>query len=321
MSRLFLSAFAIFLYLSVDAQKIEIGVHGGVANYLGDIGGKRKDAKPFFFDMHLPKINFAFGADGVVQFHHLYQIKGSFSYLRIGDSDALSIIETRRRRNLSFRNSIIEFSAVGQLDLLELIGSIQGHTYRDFQTVARVRTDYPFYIYPYIGFGIIYSNPKTRYNGGLVALRPLGTEGQGVIAGKKKYSPIQPIIPMGIEFQYQFNPKMKVGFDWGLRKSFTDYLDDISGTYADPTLIAAAHGSIAAALSNRTAEYTTNPDDLQYYVPGAIRGNPKRKDYYMTTTFTFIYRLDQGRRAAVPKFKRTNYSIARRLKRNRKRKY
>ncbi len=44
-----------------------------------------------------------------------------------------------------------------------------------------------------------------------------------------EYSNIQPSIPFGFGFKYILNPKWYVGIEYGARKTFFDYLDNISG--------------------------------------------------------------------------------------------
>ncbi len=43
-----------------------------------------------------------------------------------------------------------------------------------------------------------------------------------------EYSNIQPAIPFGVGFKYVLNPKWYIGFEIGFRKTFFDYLDNVS---------------------------------------------------------------------------------------------
>jgi hypothetical protein len=43
-------------------------------------------------------------------------------------------------------------------------------------------------------------------------------------------------IPFGIGAKMNVSKKVGIGLEWGPRKTFTDYLDDVSGTYPDVSL-------------------------------------------------------------------------------------
>jgi len=44
-----------------------------------------------------------------------------------------------------------------------------------------------------------------------------------------QFSNVQLAIPLGVGVKYTLNPKFQLGLEWGLRKTFFDYLDNISG--------------------------------------------------------------------------------------------
>jgi hypothetical protein len=44
-----------------------------------------------------------------------------------------------------------------------------------------------------------------------------------------EYSNVQPMIPFGVGFKYVVNPKWYLGIEFGMRKTFFDYLDNVSG--------------------------------------------------------------------------------------------
>lgn len=58
--------------------------------------------------------------------------------------------------------------------------------------------------------------------GGLGLFSVLGSE------VKKEYSSIQPVIPFGIGAKYVMNPRHMLEFQFGIRKTFFDYLDNVS---------------------------------------------------------------------------------------------
>ena len=97
-------------------------------------------------------------------------------------------------------------------------------------------------------------NPKAENkNGEWISLQPLGTEGQGTtqFPDRKKYSLIQFAIPIGGGVKFAVSEHFNIILEYGIRKTFTDYLDDVGGTYADPQYLA-MEDMIAAQLSDRT---------------------------------------------------------------------
>ncbi len=73
-----------------------------------------------------------------------------------------------------------------------------------------------------------------------------------------------------------------------LRKLFTDYLDDVSGTYADSAYLSNNRSLSSSKLAFRGNEILNGEN---YPAEGAQRGNPKSKDWYYTGVIRFSYYL------------------------------
>jgi len=131
-------------------------------------------------------------------------------------------------------------------------------------------------------------NPKTTINGEEIELRPLGTEGQGTVLNKKgTYSNFQLCVPLGIGAKAQIGKRVTFNIDLGIRKTFTDYMDDVkSATFVDPSVLAQYSGEMAAALSNQSLDGTRN----------GYRGNPTTKDWYVYAGGMVSVRLGRGRK-------------------------
>ncbi|NRA12748.1 MAG: hypothetical protein HRT57_12395, partial [Crocinitomicaceae bacterium] len=113
-------------------------------------------------------------------------------------------------------------------------------------------------------------------------LQPLGTEGQGSSLNSKSYGLTQLAIPIGLGAKISMGDKASINFEIGLRKTFTDYIDDVgSGSYIDPVLLAAENGPLAAELSNRSLS------DSRF----GRRGNASTKDWYVFSGVMFTFRL------------------------------
>ncbi len=271
---LLLSFFALIHGLPSIAQKSELGVMGGVSFYNGELNRKK-----IFF---LPKG--AFGAFYRHNFNEHFSGKLCFLYGSIEGNDALSANAEQIQRNLSFKSVVAEFSAQLEINFLPFIAG-------DSKT--------PFTPYIFGGFGVFKFNPKafvdpgtytingTNYtvaNVGYYALMPLGTEGQGTTAypDRKKYSLTSFSIPFGIGFKFNVASGIVFGVEWGMRPTFTDYLDDVSKTYAEPIVLRAEYTDVAAVLSDRSIGTTESNVDRQ-------RGNSTNNDWYSFTVATLSY--------------------------------
>jgi len=249
----------------------DVGIRLGTSNYLGDIGGEIEDRKDFVYDLKLAETRWAMSGFARYKLNSLLSFQGALTYLRVTGSDKFSTNPGRMGRNLSFRNDIVDLSAYTQIFFYEI--NDLGRTYR-------YRND--FRAYGYTGLTGFYHSPKADYNGEWVALRPLKTEGQ-----LKPYSPVGFAIPFGLGFYFTIEKRYRIGWELSWRKTFTDYSDDISTTYAkldDPT---------AAAVANRTLELDRSSDETipqkENYFPGNKRGDPTHNDAYMFTTLNLSY--------------------------------
>jgi hypothetical protein len=126
-----------------------------------------------------------------------------------------------------------------------------------------------------------------------VRLQPLGTEGQGTTRynDRHKYALTQISIPIGFGMKHNFAENWNLGFEIGVRKTFTDYLDDVSSTYVEYNYLESTSGSLAARLSNRTGELSGTRIE---YTSKNMRGNPTNKDWYLFAGITLTYTIMQG---------------------------
>ncbi len=211
----------------------------------------------------------------------------------------------RYKRNLSFRNDIKELSLIGIVDLFE-----------NRRTYLR-RPD--FTPYAFAGVAVFHHNPMAYYDGGngvatgWYDLQPLGTEGQ-YAEGEgypDPYKKIQFAIPFGLGVRYRIDKRWDVGLEVTWRKTFTDYLDDVSGSYADKNDL---KNPVAIALSDRSAESARAkagqypivtdggfPHLRGYGSKGDQRGDITDDDWFITTGITLTYILRPNARG--PKFR------------------
>jgi hypothetical protein len=212
----------------------------------------------------------------------------------------------RKARNLSFKNDIWEIKGDLIVDLFKFWGK------------PEKRLDYVPYVFA--GFAWFHHNPQARtpaaFGGKYIDLRPLALEG-------KKYSLNQIALPVGFGFRYKIDQRMDLAFELGLRFTFTDYLDDVSGSYAgaqsfqdDPLKIAMQDRSmeaiqqdpeLAAWASQRLLTTGGKTSLAGYGGAGDQRGNPKRNDMYIVTGFHLNYILRPRVVCPMPKFRTSDF--------------
>lgn len=262
MKKLLLGSILLCAGGSTFAQNFQFRIFAGVSNYQGDLQDKK-------FTFQQSKA--AFGIGALYDITEKLSIRGMLSYGKVGADDKKSI--KNLDRNLSFTTPITEFSLGLEYDLLNL----NEHT-----------------ITPYIFASVAayHFNPSAIDTfGNKINLQPLGTEGQGFYLGRKKYSLTQLSIPFGGGFKFALSDNIRVGIEIGLRKLFTDYIDDVSTTFADQAQLVANSGQLAANMAFRGDELKNG---LSYPPANSIRGNPKSKDWYYFSGLTLNFRLNSG---------------------------
>jgi len=286
---------ALSLLFAFNAQAVEkkkgssldFGLYLGGSNYWGDL---TRDYQPLWSKTKL--------AGGLLCRYNVspyITFKGSALYGQIQGSDKnYSNDLYRTRRNLSFKSDIVEFSA-------QIEWNILGY--------ENTRTNYGWSPYLFGGVSVFRFNPKAQFNyisgihdpslqsqsGEWIELQPLGTEGQETTKfnDKRRYSLTQISIPLGIGSKWQLDDHWAIGVEFGVRKTFTDYLDDVSSIYVDDQIVGGASGPMAVALKDRSAE--VNNDLTVKFENNDPRGNPKSKDWYLISGVTLTYRILGGR--------------------------
>ena len=250
----------------LEAQ-IHVGLFGGVAAYNGDLTEKifpKKVTKP------------AVGLTVSYELQDQIIIRIGLTYAVVGGADRYSNEAELIKRNLSFETKIFEFSLEGEYYL--------------FNLYERRYSPYVF-----AGVAVYRFNPYTdNQSNQKVFLKPLSTEGQG-LAGypdRKPYSLTQFAIPFGGGVKFAINDNLRIGAELGIRKLFTDYLDDVSKDYVDMNDLLAAKGQLAVDLAYRGDEVPTGSPI--YPQKGAQRGSPKNDDYYYFAGIHLTYRLGEG---------------------------
>jgi len=283
----------IMLPLASFAQRkqarLELVAMGGVALYSGDVGGNQTK----FLSDYMDNLGPAVGLGLRLHVTNFLAIRGNFNYARISGSDSLANGKERIERNLSFRTPIMEGSLLFEVSLFnwkhlagEKVNSTRG---------GRAN------LYVFAGMSFFSFKPQAYYQAKWYDLHPLGTEGQGIKPGQAKYSLTSSALVVGLGYRYLLGGRWSLGFEGGLRKTNTDYLDDVSKEYFDNAAIAAANGTLAAALADRSI----TEEGVSYIRPsGSQRGNSKVKDFYGFAQITLAVKLGKDGSSSHPGGKR-----------------
>ncbi len=293
-TRLLLTIATFFSLCSTKAQfvslmegKIEAGISLGASNFLGDLGGNRGTGKSFLKDNNVELTKMYKGAFITYYPTEWLGVRLAANQMVVESNDAIiddkgGAEMLRKIRNLSFRSNIVEGVAI-----LEILPTVPFEAYEGYLAGK-------FRPIIFAGIGLFSYNPQAELKGEWHDLRPLRTEGQGFAQypDRKQYGKTAINYPLGLGFKYYLNETTTVGFEAIHRFTNTDYIDDVSTRYINPTAfdtnLPAGQAAIAKQLYNRSIAPSTMPT---YAAPGARRGDSKDKDGYYTMTIKVGFRI------------------------------
>lgn len=262
----------------------------GASNFLGELGGANAIGTNGLKDLEFSLTRPAVSVGLRYKIAPAFSVHSHLTYGHVKGDDKLTKEFFRSNRNLNFKSNIYEFNVNFEAALLS---QSQGGIYR-LRGVKRMNT-FEGSLYGFVGIGVFHFNPKGFYNDEWYELQPIGTEGQGISPAREKYKRTQLCIPMGIGGRYYFNRRWGVGFELGIRKTFTDYIDDVSKTYYDKSLIIAANPSMDPNVVANLVDPSLSGNDANITAPGQQRGDPRDNDSYMFAIISLHYKIRTGR--------------------------
>lgn len=237
------------------SQAFYVGMSTGAVNYQGEL-------QEFNFDRRF--FRFIGGASAHYEWKRHLAFTAELSAGSLSGRD----LGRNRHRNLHFDTRLIDFSVFGRINL---------YNSRDFPII------------PYVAAGLtaFHVDPYTvDVTGAKTFLYPLRLEGQGMdqYPERKPQRRVNIAAPVTGGVEIRVTERLRVDFEVTLRKTFTDYLDDVSFNYPDPDLLRNFTGPKAVELSYRGDEL---PDGNPVFPTGAQRGNPGADDWYNVFTLRF----------------------------------
>ncbi len=247
----------------------ELGFGGGISSYWGDLNSE--SLADNFMNMN--------PAGNAFLRYNYGNISGRavLTIGRLKGSDENSIDPGRLMRNLSFFSPITELSVLAEYNLFEFDP-----------------TDNESFFTPYVlgGIGVLKFDPRTEYNGQTIVLQPLGTEGQGLEGNPDRYNLVTLAIPVGAGLKFRLTDNLIGSIEMIGRATFTDYLDDVSTTYANYDDLLANNGELSAFLSQRVDEFLGEAEGSNAGITnGTKRGGSEVNDYYFSFMINLSYNL------------------------------
>jgi hypothetical protein len=301
----------------------EIGLQLGTAIFLGDLGGQVGIGRPFLRDTDLGAFQPTVGVFGRWNIGAYFSARLDLNYLMLKGDDRWAGAGKRDQftgdqpriigmddswfrwyRQLDFRSRVFEASIAAEIIPynFELGGG-----YQDYSVISP---------YGFVGLGIFNFKPQgTGPDGGWIDLKPLSTEGQGLVdannipLGRPEYKLTQLNVPIGFGVKWIYNDQWALSMEVNHRLTFTDYIDDLSTDYIDPQIfydnMTPDKADVAAFMARKSI--LVDPGNVNGIVssPNEQRGDPKDNDSYYTITIRFSYFIDPnsmggGRRYGCP---------------------
>jgi hypothetical protein len=233
------------------SKEPSLTIYAGLINYQGDL-----NPNSFTFSHS----HFAGGVSIRKPLSRWFTVRAGINIGQIEAADRHNR-DYLKPRNLSFSSNIKEAFAALEFTFLDISKS-------------------RFTPYLYAGIAVFHFNPYAYdKDGQKVYLKPLSTEGQGLpeFPLQKSYNLTQFSLPFGIGVKYAVSNSINIGFEFSQRKTFTDYLDDVSSVYVDKNVLLDARGPKAVEMAYRGNEL---PGGSSYPPHGEQRGTPSEMDWY-----------------------------------------
>ncbi len=298
---IYLTLFCALLNLELSAQsrlryRYEYFGAVGTSSFLGDLGGAEGDGTNLIRDLDGSSTRFAISAGLRYKKHPQIGFKALLTVGWVNGNDAKTASEFRNNRNLSFSSPIVELSAQGEYYFNK---EKRASIYRISKLSGKKVKNTLIYVFG--GVGLFWYHPMAKYNGSFYNLRKIGTEGQNLSGGPKKYLGVSVSIPVGLGIKFPLSRQLAVGAEFGPRFTFTDYIDDVSTVYANNDAIKSASGEIGAYLAdpnlgNFPNQWDTELSTAKRTREGTQRGNSKNNDTFAFFQINMSYKFIKRRR-------------------------
>ncbi len=253
---LIITAICFFSISRALCQKgLEIGPSAGVAYYFGDLNSN--------FDFSKPGL--ALGLNARYNFNNRLCLRMAGTYGRVHADDLDSDNSLEQIRGINFSNNIID---------------VAGHLELNFLPYLHGSFDYRFTPFMFVGAGMFFHNPKAEYEGRVLELNRLRTEGQ--LPGEE-YQLSDFALNYGIGIKYSITYELSINVELSFRQLYFDYLDDVSTVYPNASDLEGVQDALLASNPSSTLEF---PE-----ISGTQRGRSEDNDSFHFLKVSFVYYL------------------------------
>jgi hypothetical protein len=188
--------------------------------------------------------------------------------------------EARKVRNLNFKSKISEAYIAAEFYPTVFMEADPSETFHKIRP------------YGIAGVGVFRFNPQGQdpLTGDWVYLQRLHTEGQGFAEHPERpnYKLTQLNIPFGAGLKYYANEGVSISVEILHRKTFTDYIDDVSTSYINKDLFYKYLPLNDAIVADRISDKSAAAANRN---TGEKRGTSKNMDAYYTAGIKLSFRL------------------------------
>lgn len=253
--------FSILTFTAAAQYKYhEVGLGAATTHYYGDIGAVQ----------WLPVEGAGLGQLTVrSQWGWHWSTRWNFSQGQLVGNDAWSASQAKLNRGISFKTGIREAALLTEFN------------FWPYATGSKFTKSF----YVFAGLGLTEYTPEgfDPDREQWVDLRSLGTEGQNTeLADLLPYGTLSSTTLMGMGYRHGLGRDFSATLELGWRRYGSDYIDDTSGKYVHPELLAQENGDLAA--------YFSNPGGVPFD-NGLYRGNPNTKDWAIFAGVTIFYNI------------------------------
>ena len=233
----------LFSNLSVTGQVWEVGGFAGGSNYFVDITRLK---------IYSQETRVALGPLVRYNYSRHLSLKANLYYGTLSGKDPLQFVGTLANRGWYFRSTIFESGLQAEYNFL-------GYSCGDNR----------YSPYVFAGLGITYFNPKILYDGQWLPIFSVDSKGREL-----KFAKFQGAIPFGAGIKYYYRNGWNIGFEAGVRKTFSGYL----GSFGNSS------GAVGVGGAADSTNFNNVNSDNQPGTPPLFISNElslKRLDWYV----------------------------------------
>ncbi len=276
----------------IEPNGWSIGTNVGLSDLWGDIGTK-SGIQHYTNSKYLGRVAFMGGLFGRYTVHPCFALRFAISYGSLYASDKwnydLAVVAPnqgadayqRYARAQNVRDFIYEGATLMELTPMR---------FNPESKIAHKRGQ----IYFAAGIGYFHFEPYSTVGTAATWVKtyPLSLEGQG-FGDKfpKQFALWNLCIPMAVGWKWDLGEHLNLGIEYQYRKTFTDYLDGVSGKYISQNDFKQHLPPADATLAYNIADKSYFLGLSQPQAAGNLRGNPTNKDSYSTIQINFYYKI------------------------------